>query len=391
MSLLGVVFLVGCESTQSDPTASTAPAASTNTRIQEGAVISSTPAGEQYNYFKYVPDSMFVLGDGLTGSPRVEIPHDGFLLLLRALREIGALRDTVALGYIAEVQFTPTDPDHLTFSARAPVLPIAGGFGFLLALGTVGLLYRRIRREQAELAQERALRLRLAEAREAERAHFARELHDGPVQDLCTVQFALGTRAVAADSADEGNTAARTAVNGVIADLRGLCDHLRPPSLATFGLPTAIEGLAERTARQHPDLNVACRIQADDPDLSDDLQLALFRIAQEALTNVARHAHASRVELTLTLCPGAFRLTIDDDGVGPPQRNALDYAGEGHYGLLGMHERAELLGVPLVVEHSPLGGTRVAVARATAGRRPAAPASFSVADSLPRRRTAPAV
>lgn len=386
--LIGAVVLVGCESARPDPAA---PTGATTMRIHEGAVISSTPSGEQYNYFMYVPDSVFVVGDGLRGDTRVAIPHDGFLLLLRSLRDIGALRDTVALRYLAEVQFDPTDSDYLTVYAKAHVLPIAGGFGLLLALGTVGLLYRRVRRKQAELALERALRRSLAEAREAERAYFARELHDGPVQDLCTVQFALGTQTIAEDSSGENSAATRTAVNSVIAELRGLCDHLRPPSLAAFGLPTALEGLAERTDRQHLDLRVDCRIEADDSDLSDDLQLALFRIAQEALTNVARHAQASRAELTLTLSSGTFRLTIDDDGVGPPQRHALDYAAEGHYGLLGMRERAELLGAPLVVERSPLGGTRVAVARTTRAQRRAIPAFLPAKRLLDRRHTAPTV
>lgn len=112
---------------------------------------------------------------------------------------------------------------------------------------------------------------------------------------------------------------------------------------------------------------------ADGPALSDERRLALYRIAQEALNNAVQHAAARRVEVALALDGAALRLTVDDDGVGPPRADALDYAADGHYGLLGMHERAVLLRADLAVSRGPLGGTRVALDVPLPAHRMAAP------------------
>jgi signal transduction histidine kinase len=375
---LGVAALLcAARPAAAQPAATASPA---SPREYEGLVTYNDPAGtagEVLYYFKYVQDSVLVLGEGFAGEPRVTLPHEAFANLLRVLHHTGALRDTTALRYAVEAQFAPAAPDALAVSAQAPVLPVVTTLvlGVAVVLGVA--LHRRVRRERTERVRERALRLRLAEAREAERAHFARELHDGPIQDLCAVQLALAAlaphgdgradgRAQGTATAEEGAEVARQAVTTVVADLRGLCDRLRPPSLDAFGLPTALEALAQRFSRQHPDLRVDLRVEAAAPAsvLSSDLQLALFRIAQEALTNAARHARASRAEIALALTPSTFALSVDDDGTGPPAGDPLDYAREGHYGLLGMRERADLVGATLRVDRSPLGGTRVAVARA---------------------------
>ena len=391
LAALGFLLLVTCPAgAQSSPTGPT-----TSPRVYEGAVVYPAPEGRVFYYFKYVQDSVLVIGEGIGGDPRVALPHQSFVALLRSLHSMGALRDTVALRYALEAQFAPPAPDDLAVSFQAPVVTVLTALGLVLALVAVGVLYRRARRERAARARERAFRLGLTEAREAERAHFARELHDGPLQDLCAVQLALA--ALDGDDDEAPAPAARAAVKAVIADLRGLCDRLRPPALDAFGLPTALEALAQRVARQHTDLHVTCHVGADPdaPALSPDHQLALFRIAQEALTNAVRHARAARVELAFSLTPSGVRLCVDDDGAGPPVRDALDYAREGHYGLLGMRERADLLGAGLAVERSPLGGTRIVVTRsndaaARAERPPQRPTIPRRRRSL-RRRSAPAL
>ena len=101
---------------------------------------------------------------------------------------------------------------------------------------------------------------------------------------------------------------------------------------------------------------------ADGPALSDEKRLALYRIAQEALNNALQHADPTRVDVSLTFDGTVLHLCVDDDGDGPPAAHALDYAARGHYGLLGMQERADLLRGTLSVLRSPLGGTRVALA-----------------------------
>ena len=131
--------------------------------------------------------------------------------------------------------------------------------------------------------------------------------------------------------------------------------------LGTMAAPVAAQpATTAEEADHHPALDIRLHIEPapDSPPLSPDRQLALALVAQEALNNAARHARASRIEVSLV--PGArTRLAVEDDGVGPPTRGAMAYAREGHYGLLGMQERADLLGAELRIDRSPLGGTRV--------------------------------
>ena len=214
------------------------------------------------------------------------------------------------------------------------------------------------RRARRAARLRRTFRHRLAAAREAERAHVARELHDGPVQDLCAVQMALGGAGDRPDAAE----ASRVAVAGVVGELRALCDRLRPAALDAFGLSAALAALADRAATVG---SLDVRYAATGPAvavaeaLSDDRRLALYRIAQEALSNAVQHARACRVDVALRLDGETLTLAVDDDGVGLPTRDPIDLAAQGHYGILGMHERADLLRATLTAGAGPLGGTRV--------------------------------
>ena len=319
-------------------------------------------AGGRLTHFEIVRDSVVVFGEGVEGRPRVAIPYAAFVDVLGRAARAGAL-----------VPDTLAGPDHIPFAldvddrsvvrlaTAVPVGTLALG---VLGVGLIGLVsgavvWERRARKARRLRTE--FRRRLAAAREAERAHVARELHDGPVQDLCAVQVALGGQ--------EGGEAARAAVNGVVGELRALCDELRPSALDTFGLTAALAALVDRAGwggggaadvrfRAEPGAPAV----ADGPALSDEKRLALYRIAQEALNNALQHADASRIDLALTFDGHSLTLTVDDDGVGPPEADALAFAARGHYGLLGMRERADLLRADLGVSAGPLGGTRVAVA-----------------------------
>ena len=114
---------------------------------------------------------------------------------------------------------------------------------------------------------------------------------------------------------------------------------------------------------------------ADGPALSDEKRLAVYRIAQEALNNALQHADPARVDLGLGWDGTALHLSVTDDGAGPPDADPLSYAADGHYGLLGMSERADLLRADLAVGPGPAGGTRVSVAVPVALHRLPAPAA----------------
>ena len=135
-------------------------------------------------------------------------------------------------------------------------------------------------------------------------------------------------------------------------EVRRIARKLRPEALDDLGLASALHVLGERVA-EHSELEVDVHVQPGLPEFGGDAELVLYRVAQEALTNVARHAGARRAEVRLELSGGRPRLEVDDDGAGFP-RSGLEGGG-----VRGMRERAVLIGATLRLGPSPLGGARV--------------------------------
>jgi two-component system sensor histidine kinase UhpB len=185
-------------------------------------------------------------------------------------------------------------------------------------------------------------------AQEGERLRVAQELHDGVGQTLTGVVLQLGrvARHVPGDARDDVLEAQETA-RGSLEEVRRIARQLRPEALDDLGLASALHVLGERVA-EHSGLDVAVHVQPG-LELGADTELVVYRVAQEALTNVARHAGARRAEVRL----GGSRLDVDDDGHGFPADRA-----EGG-GVRGMRERAVLIGATLRITSSPLGGARV--------------------------------
>ena len=246
------------------------------------------------------------------------MPYAAFVAALERAGRAGAL-DGVGGAEASAFALDVDDRAVVRLATSVPVGTLALG---LLGIGLIALVGGAVvweRRARKARRLRAAFRRRLAAAREAERAHVARELHDGPVQDLCAVQMALGGTA--------GGETAREAVTSVVGELRALCDELRPSALDAFGLTAALAAVADRAGwggggavdvRFRADS--AAKDVADGPALSDEKRLALYRIAQEALNNAIQHADGERVELALDFDGESLRLTVDDDGVGPPER-----------------------------------------------------------------------
>ena len=201
-------------------------------------------------------------------------------------------------------------------------------------------------------------------AQEDERKRIARELHDETAQFLLLISQRLDS--LASDSTVDLSDDVRTYLEGVrhvtietLADLRRVTQDLRPRILDDLGLVPALEWLGGDLERQ-TDLNVSVRINGTQRALRPEIQLLLFRIAQEALSNVRRHAEATQASLVLEQDQDRVRLTVTDNGKGFVLPTRIeDLANEGRLGILGMHERARLLGGTLSVNSEPGKGTVV--------------------------------
>jgi two-component system sensor histidine kinase UhpB len=198
----------------------------------------------------------------------------------------------------------------------------------------------RLESERRESGQ-RALR-----AQEAERARIARGLHDEVGQVLTGVLLQL--------EGEGRSEETKAAVRQALEEVRRIGRELRPEMLEHLGLVSALTELSRKFADQSG-LRIERRFADDLPQLSDEAELTVYRVAQESLTNVARHAQASRVEVALEPGAGSVVLRVVDDGRGMDETAALN----GHGGLRGMRERAVLVGGALAVKRGREGGVEV--------------------------------
>jgi signal transduction histidine kinase len=214
-----------------------------------------------------------------------------------------------------------------------------------------------------------ASRIRILEAQESERARLAQEIHDGPAQTLANSVFLadIVERSIGADPVEARRQLAelRALLMRDLGELRGLVNQLRP-QLDPDGLHEALReaALATEQGVESP-LTVEVDLGAPFDLLDANEQAVVLRVAQEALRNIRRHAHASRARLTSRLetgdsvGPAAWVLEVSDDGRGIDP-SASDGAGhERHFGLRFMHERAEMIGARLDIESEATTGTTV--------------------------------
>ena len=200
---------------------------------------------------------------------------------------------------------------------------------------------------------------------EEERRHIAQELHDGPLQTLihlCRQIDSLDSTPTVAgtEAGDRSPTLStlRTTVEETVAELRSIARGLRPSVLDDLGLVASINQiLGDATQRQGFDGSF--EVEGADRRLPPTVELAVFRIAQEAVTNVERHAGANRVTLGLWFGQNWLRLRVEDDGVGFDPTASRDQGGGRSLGLPGMGERARLIGGRLKVRSQVGKGTVV--------------------------------
>jgi signal transduction histidine kinase len=195
---------------------------------------------------------------------------------------------------------------------------------------------------------------------ERQRSGMAAELHDGPIQGLTRLGLSLerSQLRLRRGQLEEGRrllTDAQAALSGEVQSLRRIMATLRPPVLEERGLVSALCDYVE-VVRQ--EAGISCTLAARLPDrLPEDHEIVLYRVAQEALTNVARHARASSARVELTETAETVVLEVHDDGVGFDPAAEQQQGGLDHFGLAGMRERVELAGGTWTVWSRPGAGT----------------------------------
>ncbi len=208
-------------------------------------------------------------------------------------------------------------------------------------------------------ADNHRLLQRCLETQDEERVHVARELHDDMGQSLTAIEVDImvarqAVRDGQAIGADDALDAASVNARSALQSLRRMLQELRPGGLDHLGLPLALQQLASDWKRRLPDVHFICDVRDDLSVADPTLALHLYRIAQEAMTNIARHADASEVLLRLRLQDDALQLTVADNGRGLPaatQRRGL--------GLVGMRERVAALRGSLSIDSQPRRGCRL--------------------------------
>ena len=232
--------------------------------------------------------------------------------------------------------------------------------------------------EWVDLTEQKRLRANMefylaeiTKAQEAERRRIAREIHDESIQSLATL--ALGIDAIARGKEKLSKDVMRrlkglrTEVNSILDGLRCFSHELRPGVIDQVGLVAALEILTEELNKENR-VKTSLEVAGSERRLTPETELALFRIAQEALRNVKKHSTATKTALRLKFTRSKIKLTVSDNGRGFELPDILsDFAAEGKLGLIGMQERTRLLGGKLLVRSWVGRGTTVVVEVANIG------------------------
>jgi PAS domain S-box-containing protein len=218
--------------------------------------------------------------------------------------------------------------------------------------------------EQKRLELEMAeLKDRLQNSMELERLRLAQELHDNPMQVLYSASYRIEELRTKVDpELSESLKGVKDIIQTVLQDLRATAKELRPPTIFSFGLENAIRSHAYDVQEKHPEIQIHLSLAHDQQSLPDNVRLALFRVLQQALANVVRHAEATEVHIRFSFDAEEAHLEISDNGKGfEVPANWIDFVRQEHFGLAGAAERVSAFGGVLNVESQPGKSTAVKV------------------------------
>jgi PAS domain S-box-containing protein len=327
----------------------------------------ATPDGKMIEVNKVALDMLGLERTQILGKPIWEIPwqpHSSAYQQRLANQFQGAVEGAAA-GETVRQSHRLVDPignERVFDFIATPVKDDRGSVDFLAARSRD--VTERVRAEEAlRRSRQRSQELsrRLIEAQEQERSHIARELHDHVGQALTAVKLNLETIERGGDDRAifERVSDSRNIVVELLEEVRTLALELRPPMLDDLGLVAALRWYTNRQA-ERAGLGMEFRAPDSPVQLEDEVASACFRVAQEAITNVVKHANAQRLSVQLSREEDDLVLTVRDDGIGfdanalsegPPDRASM--------GTIGMQERVFLVGGRLSIESQPGKGTTV--------------------------------
>jgi two-component system sensor histidine kinase DegS len=242
---------------------------------------------------------------------------------------------------------------------RAEALTAQVGVALDYLSGNIDELSRTL----GSLQEKRGVAIRIIQAQEKERRRVARDLHDGLAQQLAGAILGLE---VVQKILDSDTDRARLELNNVkqivrsgLREARDVIFNLRPLAVGDIGLEAAVNKLIGQMVEQN-DVNIFLSVHGEEQPIDNTALTSVFRIIQEALNNVIKHADATEIKVRLEFAPKFLAVQVQDNGCGfevPPEN--IRVSSDGHLGLVGMRERAELIGARLTIDSKPNEGTRI--------------------------------
>lgn len=289
-------------------------------------------------------------------STQVESPKLGYVTVLERWGWM------VGTGiYLDDIDVAMRELDNeLERNVHDTLIWIAGAGGLGMALIFLCSLLLSFTEQKASDAKLALLARKVVHSQEEERAHLSRELHDGTGQTLVVIKLliesALDRMANTSDEVRGPLMRALDRLKDTLVDVRNMSHRLRPVMLDMLGLPAALEHLGMETC-QPAGMHFQLEIEGPPRDLPEDVKTVLFRITQEAMNNIQKHAASTHVEVHLVFDAHHLQLSIQDDGCGFNVSTVRDHPRQG-IGLRNMRERIETIGGELLMQSEP-GRTRI--------------------------------
>jgi signal transduction histidine kinase len=276
------------------------------------------------------------------------------------LKKVGELGQPVTVSH---EHYNTNGEKRLFEIAAAPFWAVDGAFAGVIESMRDITEFKRTEQAMLQYAERlKALAAQLAEVEDKERQRLARELHDRVGQNLTALGINLNI--IQMQIPEDASTSVHyhledslSLVDQTAERIRDVMADLRPPVLDDYGLVAALRWYAAKIS-QRIDIPITVEGQEPDPRMDNRVENALFRISQEALTNVTKHAQASQVLISVAMVADILHLSLSDDGVG---FNSQDHAQSQGWGLLSITERAEAVGGQARIDSSPNQGTTVKV------------------------------